>query len=171
MNKKIILIYCGIVFLTAGLFIGTPFEFLNATVDRVTTLLSIPLFLVLFIFLFRQTLHIDKKVIKWLTVGLILLLALPYLWIGLWTSLISSSSYYPMYEDMAIYTNTNGDKIIRQWRETSGSIYDNRNRKVFLDCGQFRLSLDWSRKNMHGLWTVNKLDNDSTYIENFDNRQ
>jgi hypothetical protein len=177
-KKKLILIYCGILFLTASLFIGTPFEFLNPTVDRIMTLFAVVAIFILFIFLFRQTRHIDKKVIKWLTVGLITTLFLPYLWIGLWTTLISSTSYYPVWEDMAVYTNEKGEKITSQWRETSGSIYDYRNRKEFLDCGHFRISLDWSKKNMHGIWTEHRLKiynvfgqtKDSTFTVDFDKK-
>lgn len=167
-NKKIIPIFLGVALLTAILFIGTPFEFLNPTVDRIMTLFAIVAIFILFIFLFRQTRHIDNRVFKWITVGIISIVFLPYLWIGIWNTLISTSSYYPVWQDTAIYTNEKGEKIIDQWRETSGSIYDYRHRKIFLDCEQFRISLDWHKKYMHGIWKEYLLKNDSTSTINFD---
>jgi len=58
-----------------------------------------------------------------------------------------------MWEDLSIYTNKDGEKVISEWRETSGSIYDYRYRKIIRDFGQFRISLEWNRKKMKGLWT------------------
>ena len=58
-----------------------------------------------------------------------------------------------MWEDLSIYTNKDGEKVISEWRETSGSIYDYRYRKIIGDFGQFRISLEWNRKKMKGLWT------------------
>ena len=42
--------------------------------------------------------------------------------------------------------------IIYQWRETSGSIYDYRKRRILGDFGKFRISYDYSDRNMHGKW-------------------
>ena len=109
------------------------------------------LFLFLFIVLFRQIWRLDKKVYKWTTFGLLTLLAIPYLFIGLWTALLTWSNYHPMWQDLFIYTNDKNEKVISQWRETSGSIYDYRDRKIIADYGQFRISFDCDAKKLEGI--------------------
>jgi hypothetical protein len=168
MKKNLMLIFFGLTFLTTALFIGTPFEFLNPTVDIVATLFIMLLILLLFIYIFRLTRHIDKKGIKWLTFGLTCLLAIPYLLIGIWTILLTASSYHPMWQDVSIYTNNNGAKVISQWRRTSGSIYDYRDRRILGDFGQFRISLDCNKKYLHGLWAEYNIEKNSTSTIDFD---
>lgn len=74
-----------------------------------------------------------------------------------------------MWQDISVYTNINGDRVISQWRETSGSIYDYRKRKIIGDFGKFRISYDYYDKNMHGIWNEFDLeDNKSTDVD-FDN--
>ena len=75
----------------------------------------------------------------------------------------------PIWEDVTIYKNKNKCKVISQFRETSGSIYDYRERLIFYEfSNNNRISIEWTKKRMHGIWNAEDLKNDSTYIENFD---
>jgi len=158
----------GLLFLTIALIVGTPFEFLNSTIDALATFLLMLLILVLFIFLFILARKIEKKQIKRIAVGLICILIIPYLWIGIWTIMITGGNGYPMWQDLSIYTNNDGKEVISQWRETSGSIYDYRDRRIIGDFGQFRISFDCDRSKLKGLWTEYNIGRHTTATINFD---
>jgi hypothetical protein len=167
MNKKLILIFIGLTFLATALFVGTPFEFLNVTDDTIASFTIMSLFLLLFILLFRQIRRLDNKALKWTTIGLLIVLAIPYLFEGLWTTLLVASNYHPMWQDVTVYTNKKGEKVISQWRETSGSIYDYRDRKIIAD-EQFRISFDCNAKKLKGIWTKHNIDKNTTTTVDFD---
>jgi amino acid transporter len=168
MDKKLILIFIGLTFLATALFVGTPFEFLNVTADTIASFTIMLLFLLLFILLFRQIRRLDNKALKWTTLGLLSILAIPYLFVGLWTTLLIASNYHPMWQDVTVYTNKKGEKVISQWRETSGSIYDYRDRKIISDYEQFRISFDCNAKNLKGIWTKHIIEKNTTTTINFD---
>ena len=153
MKKNLIIIFLGLSFLTTSLIVGTPFEFLNPTIDRLVTIFLLLLITALFVYLFVLALRLERKIIKRIAIGLICTLAIPYSLTALWTTMLTRGDYHPMWEDLSIYTNKDGEKVISEWRETSGSIYDYRYRKIIGDFGQFRISLEWNRKKMKGLWT------------------
>jgi hypothetical protein len=171
MNKKLILIFFGLTFLTIALFVGTPFEFLNVPADKIANSITMILFLLLFIILFRQIKQLDNKVFKWTTFGLLTIIAIPYFFIGIWTTLLTWSNYHPMWQDLFIYTNDKNEKVISQWRETSGSIYDYRDRKIIADYGQFRISFDCNVKKLKGVWTEYDTRNNTTTIINFNDKK
>ena len=158
-------------FLVAVFLIGTPFEFLNATVYTTAFYLALLFFLCLFVLLFRQIRRVKNKIFKWISFGLLALVAIPYFLIGLWNLLMFSSYPPPMWEDVIIYTNDKNEKVIEQFRETSGSIYDFRDRKVIADFGQFRISLDCNAKNLKGVWTEYNIKRNMTTIKNFDDKK
>jgi hypothetical protein len=80
-----------------------------------------------------------------------------------------SHDHGPIWEDQQIYTNQNGTKVIYQFRETSGSIYDYRERLILHEFSNGnRISIEWKKKLMHGTWIVKDLRKDSTYTDNFD---
>lgn len=159
------------IFLTTSLFVGTPFEFLNVTADKIANSIIIILFLLLFILMFRQIFRLDNKIFKWTTFGLLTVIAIPYFFIGVWSMLLTWSNYYPMWQDLFIYTNEKNEKVISQWRETSGSIYDYRDRNIIADYGQLRISLDCNAKKLKGIWTEYDTRNNKTTIINFDNKK
>ena len=171
MNRKLVLIFIGLTFLTTALFVGTPFEFLNVTADTIASCIIILLFLLLFILLFRQIRRLDNKAFKWTTLGLLIVLAIPYLFIGLWTTLLVASNYHPMWQNVKVYTNDKDQKVISQWRETSGSIYDYRDRKILADFGEFRISFDCNAKNLRGIWTEYDIKKNTTTPINFDDNK
>lgn len=171
MNRNLILIFSGLTFLVIALFVGTPFEFLNVTADTIATSVMIVLFLLLFIALYKQIWLIDNKVLKRTTFGLLTLLVIPYIYIGLWTALLTWSNYHPMWQDLIIYTNDKNEKVISQWRETSGSIHDYRDRKIIADYEQFRISFYCNVKNLKGFWTEYNIGQNTTTIRNFENKK
>ena len=171
MKNKLILIFCGIIFLIAALFVGTPFEFLNSAADSFANVSMILLILFLFIILYQQTKKLTNRILRRITYGLLVVLTIPYLLLAIWTLLLTASSYHPMWQDVSIYTNEKNEKVISQWRETSGSIYDYRDRKIISDFGQFRISLDCNIDNLKGTWTKYNIDNMTTEKVNFDDRK
>ncbi|MFV0151499.1 hypothetical protein OBJ95_13020 [Empedobacter falsenii] len=73
-----------------------------------------------------------------------------------------------MWQDLYIYTNDKNEKVISQWRETSGSIYDYRDRKIIADYGQFRISLNCNVKNLEGVWTEYNIGKQKEEVINFE---
>ncbi len=169
MSKKLILIYLGLIFLSTLLFVGTPFEFLNVTADKIATFIIIILFLFLFIVLFIQIWRLGNNIFRLITFGLLTIIAIPYFFIGIWNLLLTWSNYHPMWQDLYIYTNDKNEKVISQWRETSGSIYDYRDRKIIADYGQFRISLNCNLKNLEGVWTEYNIGKKKEEVINFEN--
>ena len=168
MNRQVITIILILIILFLGLVFGLPIEFLNTTTERLSTIILEIIVALAFIQAFRLTRYVDKKITKWVTVGFISLLAIPYLLGGIMTTLLVTSSRLPMWQDVAIYTKADGEKVISQWRETSGSIYDYRCRKTLADFGQIRISFDVNPQNMKGLWTEHLIEKDSTFIIDLD---
>lgn len=163
MKKNFIIIFCGLLFLTVALIVGTPFEFLNPTVDRIATCLLMLLIILVFIFLFILADKIEKKTTKRIITGLICILAIPYLLNGIRKIMIIDC---PMWEDVSIYTNKDGKKIISQRREVI--IHDYRERRIIGDFGQFRISFDCDRRKLKGLWTEYNIGCHTTTTINFD---
>lgn len=166
--KNVIYIIIGIFFLIVAFVIGTPLEFLNPIADTVFTFTLIILFIALFILLYIRLKQVEKKNTKWILGGLLTLVAIPYLWTCLWTLMITGGNYHPMWQDISIYTNKDGDKVISEWRETSGSIYDYRDRKIFSDFGQFRISIDCNRRKLKGDWREYNIESRTTKTMNFE---
>jgi predicted membrane protein len=171
MEKKTLLLFIELAFLLIALFVGTPFEFLNETIDTIATFVIIILFILLFFLLFRQISRVENKKLKWLTLGFSILIAIPYLFIGLWTILLTWSNYHPMWQDLKVYTNERNEKVISQWRETSGSIYDYRDRKIIAEYSQFRISFNCNTKNLTGIWTEHDIEKNTKAKINFNNRK
>ena len=90
-----------------------------------------------------------------------------YSLIGLWTHLIGHSNG-PIWEDTHVFTNEKGQKIISQFRETSGSIYDYRERLIIYElANKNRISIAWTKKRMSGVWKVKDIEKDTIYIKEF----
>jgi hypothetical protein len=166
-KKNLIVIFLGLLLLTTSLIVGTPFEFLNSAIDALATILIMLLVFTLFLFLLKLARRIEKKIIKRIAIVLICILAVPYSLLGIWTMLLTSGNN-PVWQDLSIYTNRNGEKVISEWRETSGSIYDYRDRKILCDFGQFRISFDCDRKKLKGLWTEYSIGDRTTTTVDFD---
>ena len=168
MNRRLIAIIIIITLLVLGLIFGSPIEFLNPIINRVATIILELTILLSMMQLFRLIRYIDKKPIKWVTGGLVCIIAIPYITDGIMTTILVTSSRYPMWEDIAVYTKADGEKVISQMRETSGSIYDYRSRKIFAQYEQIRISLEVNVDKMTGLWTEQLMGKDSVFTINLD---
>jgi len=166
--KNVIYITIGIIFLIVAFVVGTPLEFINPIADTIFTFALIILFIALFILLYIKLKQVEKKNTKWILGGLLTLVTIPYLWTCLWTLIITGGNYHPMWQDISIYTNKDGDKVISEWRETSGSIYDYRDRQILADLGQFRISYDSNRRKLKGDWREYNIESRTTKTVNFE---
>jgi hypothetical protein len=158
MNKHLLIILFGLTILVAVLYIGMPFEFLNPVTDTIATFIIMFLLIALFIYLLSQSLKLNKKVLKWTTLILLTAVAFPYFWICIWTTLITWPFCHPMWQDLSSLTNKKNEKVISQWRRTSGSIYDYRDRKIIFESKEFRISFDCNAKNLKGSWVEHKIE-------------
>ena len=84
------------------------------------------------------------------------------------TTLLITSSYYPTWQDVNTYTNRTGDKLISQWRETSGSIYDYRVRKIIAEFTNFRISYEINANEVHGMWVKKPVAKDTVIVVDLD---
>ncbi len=166
--KKVVQILIGFIFLMTFLFVGNPIDFSNSTYDRISVFLVMTIILIIFFGLYRQIREIDNKALKRLNLGIMGLIAIPYFLIGLWSLMLTTSSSYPIWQDVSIYTNDDGKKVISQWRETSGSIYDYRDRRVIADFGQLRVSLNCDVDDLNGKWQEYLIEKDSIRVVDFD---
>ena len=169
MKKTIIYIILGMTFLTTTFFVGSPFEFLNETIDKISTLLFLTFVVVLFILLFRQARRIEKKGLKRTLVGLLIIISIPYFFIGLYTFMLDSGKYHSMWKDITIYTNKDGEKVIRQRINSAFTHYYYRDRRIIRDFGQFRISVDCETTNLKGNWSEYDVENRTTKTINFEN--
>jgi hypothetical protein len=99
----------------------------------------------------RQVNHKTLKVVLTLSTSILTLL---YFLVGVWTMLIITPTFHPMWEDKVVWTNSHGDKVIHQFRETSGSIHDYRDIKVLADYNSVRLFIQTDKKKLKGEWFV-----------------
>jgi hypothetical protein len=154
MNQKISIIYSSLSILIIAFIIGFPFEFFNINADRVANIITILFVLFSFYKLLKLSKTLNGKILKLVTRIILLLVFALYFLNGIWTVFFLTSNYYPMWQDLEIYTNSNNEKVISEWREASGSLYDYRYRKVYFENKTFRFSIDYNKKKMNGEWNV-----------------
>ena len=154
--------------MTTTLFVGSPFEFINETIDKISTPLFLTFVVVLFFLLFRQARRIEKKGVKRTLVGLLIIISFPYFLIGLYTFTFDSGKYHSMWKDITIYTNKNGEKVIRQRINSAFTHYYYRDRRIIKDFGQFRISVDCETADLKGYWSEYDVENRTTKTINFE---
>ena len=165
MNKQIIII---LLMLIAFLFIGFPMEISSLVIDRIATIFIAILISILLVKLFLLILKLKSKSQKLFFSSTTILITIIYMLIGSWTILINHNNA-PIWEDTHIYTNQNGQKIISQFRETSGSIHDFRERLVLYEFGNNnRISINWKKSRMTGIWDVYNKEKNTKYQIDFD---
>jgi len=152
MQKHNIHIFIGISLMILFWIIGVPFEFLDSKRHVISMYSLVILILITIVFLFWKTKSITKQIQRIVVTILIVIVSIPYTYWGIYTLIITPVDNPPMWQDISYYSNSNNTKIIYQWRETSGSIYDYRKRKILGDYGKFRISYDYSDRYMHGKW-------------------
>ena len=169
--KKTVILILGLSFLLLWLILGYPFEIKNLTLDRFITIIISVIIGVVILLLAQITIKLKVKVVKVTIMILIFCILICYSWIGLWTVLISFK-HGPIWEDTEIYTNVNGNKVISQFRETSGSMYDYRERLIIYEFpNKNRISIDWHIKWMRGIWKIHELKTGRIYDDNFSNQK
>jgi len=168
MDRRSIVTLLILTVLVLGLIFRLPIEFLNRSADRTATIFIALFILVTFIFLQRQAKYIGRKSIKIFFAIIVSILAVPYFFVGLFSVWFVTYKNYPMWEDVAIYSNSGDEKLISQWRETSGSIYDYQTRKIIKDFGSFRISYVINDRHIHGVWTEHLIKKDSTFSVDLD---
>lgn len=168
--RNIILILIGLVFLIVWLIVGFPLEISNLKTDRIFMILASVIVITTIFLIYRLTKRSKNKTIKITLLISLVIVSVIYTWIGLWTYMMSYDKG-PIWEDRQIYTNQKGTKVISQFRETSGSIYDYRERLILHDfSNNNRISIEWTKSRMHGIWKIKDIKKDSIYIENFDKK-
>lgn len=170
MTTKIITIILGLTVLILGLNYGSPIEITFQPGHRIGVLILAVLVGMIFFLLFRQSLKFKKLGLKLTGIGLTGIILLPYLWIGLWTVPAAIfSDDYPMLEDTSEYTNQDGERIVGQFMEISGSLHHYQNRKVLYDLKNgIRISYLYPDEKINGTWTYHRFGFDEGYISKSD---
>lgn len=179
MTTKIISILLGLTILILGLNYGSPVEITFQPEHRIGVLTLAILVGLTFFFLFRQSLRLKSLGLKIAGFGLTGIVLLPYLWIGLWTvPQAIFSSDYPMYQDVSTYKNQNGELLVGQFIEISGSLHHSQTRKILYDFDNgIRISFLYPDKKINGIWEYHRLEfnngftskTDTTYTAEFEN--
>ncbi len=170
MTTKIITIVIGLTVLILGLNYGSPVEITFQPGHRIGVLISAVVVGMIFFLLFRQSLKLQKFGLKLAGSGITGIILLPYLWIGLWTVIPALfSDDYPMLEDTSEYTNQDGERIVGQFMEISGSLHHYQNRKVLHDFKNgIRISYLYPDEKINGTWTYHRYGFDEGYISKSD---
>ncbi len=166
--RNITFVLIGLIFLILWLFIGYPVEINNLAIDRYLMFVIAGIIAGIVFLIYKQITRIKIRQLKIFSMISLVCVSVIYLFIGIWTVFISYDNG-PIWEDKQIYTNKKGTIVISQFRRTSGSIYDYRERLIFYKWGNGnRISMEWGKKRMHGIWVVKDLSKDSVYTRNFD---
>lgn len=159
MNRRLTLISIGILILVLFLFTGFPVEFREIFTERIAkAFVSISLVLI-FIKLFQLSKKIEKRKKKIFINILISIVFVPYLFICIYNFSCAFSNNYTRWrwKDISIYEDKNGNRIAYQLRETSGSIYDYRYRKIYYENKSFRISTNCNFGSVTG-WSEKKIN-------------
>ena len=160
MKIRILTILFFYFILVLELILGSPIEITTQPEHRIGTLIGGLIILIIFILTYRNSSKIKNDVLKIIGICFTTLLTLPYLWLGLWT--IPQAIYsdnYPMLEDISEYTNHNGERIVVQFMELSGSLHHYQNRKIIYDFNNgIRISYIYPDEKINGTWTVHRFE-------------
>ena len=112
-----------------------------------------------FIFLFFLFRHVKRiknneiRIVNYVILSLItFLFIMGTLWNDIW---ITEKNERNSWITLSIHVNQSGTKILRQLRETSGSIYDYRERLVIYEFdNQNRISINVNKQNFKGPWRI-----------------
>lgn len=159
MTKPLLKILTGVIVLIIWVYIGVPFEFEDALLDSIFKVLSFGLVFFLLYLLFKQVWKLGNEGLRiggYILLGLFsLLFVLGALWNDIW---ITEKNERNTFYTLEVWTNKSGIKVLRQLRETSGSIYDYRDRLVIYEFdANNRISINTNVDNYAGPWTVLKV--------------
>lgn len=156
MTKPSLKIFIGVIVLFVFIYIGIPFEIENPLIESISKVLSFAVVFFLLYLLFKQVRKFSFEGLRlggYIFLGLLsLLFVLGALLNEIWiTQKNERNSFYTI----EIWTNNSGTKIYRQMRETSGSIYDYRDRLVIYEFNaNNRISINANVENYDCAWTV-----------------
>jgi hypothetical protein len=167
LNRNLFIPIIALFFLTVFLILGTPFEFKIEQEDTIATLVQGFLVVIFFAIIVYFSKKITRKLLKIVIFTVTSFLGILYILNGIWISLILTSNYHPMWQDLIVYENKSGTKIIKQWRRTSGSIYDYRTKRIIADYGSFKVFIPANTDNLEGVWKVNQIENNIIEDINF----
>ncbi|WP_107039887.1 hypothetical protein [Brumimicrobium mesophilum] len=156
MMKPLFKILIGILVLFIFIYTGIPFEVQNPKIESIFRILSFTLIFFLLFTLFKQVKKLNHSLLKFTTYVTLGLLSLLFIFGAIWNNIIVfEKNERNSWNNMQIYTNEKGTKIIRQIRETSGSIYDYRDRLVIFEFDKNnRISINTNLKDHRETWTI-----------------
>ena len=156
MMKPLLKILIGILVLIVFIDIGIPFEIENPIIESILRTLSFAIIFFLLYMLFQQTKKFNNSGFRIVTYTILGLLSFLFLLGALWNDIwVFEKNERNTWYNLEVCTNQSGKKILRQMRETSGSIYDYRNRLVVYEFDKNnRISINTNVKNYSGPWTV-----------------
>lgn len=162
--KRVLSIFIGIFFLIAFLFVGIPIEIITQPLRQIGVLLLISLIGFLFYLLFRENFRIKSLGVKILALCLTGLLFFVYILVGFDEISPMLSFDYPMYQDIAKYTNKDGDVIIERFTLSSDSTRLHNYSEVIYDFENgIRISNQYDYDSLIGDWICHDLETDSIY--------
>lgn len=159
MTKTLLKILTGVIVLFVFIYTGVPFEIESPFIESIFKVLSFAIIFFLLYLLLKQVHKLSFAGLRfggYIILGLLSFLffmgaILNNIWI---TKKNERNSFYTL----EIWTSDSGIKILRQLRETSGSIYDYRDRLVIYEFdANNRISINTSLDNHNGPWTVLKI--------------
>ena len=166
MTKPLLKLLTGVIALVILIYTGIPFEIEDPIIESTFKVISFGLIFFLLYLLFNQARKLSNERMRfgvYLFLGLLSILfvfgaILNHIWI---TQKNERNSFYTL----EVWTNPSGLKILRQIRETSGSIYDYRDRLVIYEFDENnRISINTSVDNYEGPWTVLKAGKENIKI-------
>ncbi len=164
MSQPMLKIALGIIVLLVFIYTGIPFEIEDPIVESIARMLSFALIFYLLYILFKQAKKMTHNRFRKATS--IILGCFTFVFIlgaSLNNLLVFEKNERNTWTNWATCTNRSGIKIMRQIRETSGSIYDYRDRLVIYEFDQNnRISITTNVKNFSGPWVVFNEKNNQT---------
>jgi hypothetical protein len=156
-------ILIGVFVLCVLIFIGIPFEINDPFIESILKVCSFAFVFFLLFLLFKQASKVNNDGLRigvFIVLGLLLFLFFfGALWNNIWiTQRNERNSFYTL----EVWTNNEGTKILREMRETSGSIYDYRDRLVIYEFDENnRISINANVENYKGPWKIKKTGKES----------
>ena len=160
----------GFLFLALWLVLGFPLDFTNQVIDGLVAVLISIIIVGLIYLLFRQTRKIESRIVRKGFAIILVMMTVIYS-VSSIVALSFAKANSPVWKDLQVCSSQNGQNVVIQMRETSGSIYDYRERLIlhqFAD--KARVIINWDKRKMHGVWKITDVQTDSVYYENYDKR-
>ena len=156
MMKPLPKILIGILILFVFIYTGIPFEIENPAIESILRTLSFALIFYLLYIHFKQAIKFNNsgfRITAYTILGLLsFLFIIGAFWNDIW---VFEKNERNTWYNLEVCTNQSGKKILRQIRETSGSIYDYRDRLVIYEFDKNnRISINTNVAFYKGPWTV-----------------